>query len=79
VTNIGLTPFVTRGSKIWNRISATWKILAKHVDILPSTNADEVLNTSIWWSTTFIGSNFNFSVDRVRILARSGLRTLGDL
>jgi len=71
-------PSATRGSHIWNRITATWKILARHIDVLPPPNADEVLNTSIWWSNRFMGTNFNFTSDRACILARSGLCTLGD-
>jgi len=46
---------------------------------IPPTCAAEVLLTNIWWSTSFIGSNFNFSVDRVRALTRAWLRSIRDL
>jgi len=72
-------PSATRGSRIWQRIISAWKIIVKHIELLPPVNADEVLNTSLWWSTSFIGSNFNFSMDRARTLARGGMRTIGDL
>jgi len=56
-------PSVSRGSRIWNRIIFAWKKIVKQIKLIPPTNASEVLATSIWWSTSFIGSNFNFSID----------------
>jgi len=64
---------------VWNHIISAWKKIVKNIELLPSSNASEVLSTSIWWSTNFIGSNFHFSIDRARVLARAGLRSIGDL
>jgi len=35
--------------------------------------------TTLWWTTSFIGSNFQFSAQRARELARQGMKTIGDL
>jgi len=72
-------PSVTRGSRVWNRIMVAWRRLTVHIEPSPPTNSDEVLSTSLWWSLTYIGSNFNFFQDRARVLARNGMRTIGDL
>lgn len=69
----------TRGLRVWNKIISAWKRIVKNIELVPPRNADEVLSTSIWWATSFIGSNFNFSVDRARLLARFGMRTIRDL
>jgi len=72
-------PSASKGSRVWNRIIVAWKKIVKHIELTPPTNMDEVLNTSLGWATNFIGSNFNFSPDRARHLARAGMRTIGDL
>jgi len=53
--------------------------MVKYIEAITPTNTDEVLTTSLWWSTSFIEVNFNFSADRARELACLGLRTIGDL
>jgi len=72
-------PSATRGSKVWNRIISSWKLIVKHIEPIPPKNPDEVLNTNLWWTTKYIGANFHFPIARARTLARVGLRYIKDV
>lgn len=68
-----------RSLRVWNRITAAWRLIVKYIELASPTNVDEVSTTNIWWATSYIGGNFNFYVEQARKLARQGLRTIGDL
>lgn len=45
----------------------------------PPLNAEEILNTSLWWTTRFVGENFGFTKLRAHTLALRGMQCLRDL
>jgi len=51
---------VSRGSRVWNKITVAWRRFSKHIAFSPPMNDDEVFTTNLWWSTKKIGSNFHF-------------------
>jgi hypothetical protein len=38
---------VPRGSRIWNRLIKSWKLMSKLIEAVPPRNADEVLQVNI--------------------------------
>lgn len=68
-----------RGSPLWNRLTQGWRRISPYVDASPPSTFDEVLNTSLWWTTVFVGIGFGFSKQRGRQLAHRGLLCLRDL
>ncbi|KAG0575769.1 hypothetical protein KC19_5G029800 [Ceratodon purpureus] len=68
-----------RGPPLWHRFTQSWRIMSPHVDAVPPTSFEEVQNTSLWWTTTYVGHNFGFSEIRARQLAAHGLQCLRDL
>jgi hypothetical protein len=74
-----LTPnfHATNGSKVWNRAIRVWKKLSCTIDGVPPRNYDEVLHTSPWWSTFYIGRNSGFPADRAADLVKQGLSNIG--
>lgn len=50
-----------QGSRVWDRIVKSWRKIVRKVEVRPPSNCDEVLTTSLWWSTFYIGSSFGFS------------------
>jgi len=72
-------PFVSRELKGSKNLISTWKKILKHIVLGPPTSATEVLSTSIWLSRSFIGSNFNFFVDRAKDFIKIGLYSIKDL
>jgi hypothetical protein len=66
-------------SPVWNRTVRVWKGLTKHLVGVPPTNFEEVLQTSPWWATSYIGNNFGFSAPRSAELVQLGLCNIGSL
>jgi hypothetical protein len=76
-----LTPnfHASNGSKVWNRTIRAWKKLSGKVVGVPPSNYEEVLLTSPWWSTFYIGQNFGFPAERAAQLAAQGITSIGAL
>lgn len=67
------------GSPLWNRLISSWRRLSPFVDATPPATFEELQNTSLWWTSSYIGVNFGFPIRRARQLARKGMRCLRDL
>lgn len=46
------------------------------LELVKLVNVDEVLNTQLWWTNHFVGSNFGFTKRRTCYLASRGLLSL---
>ena len=56
-----------------------WRRLSPRIEATSPKNANDVLNTSLWWTTRYVGVNFGFPPTRARVLAHKGLLSLRDL
>jgi hypothetical protein len=68
-----------RGYRIWNRMMQGWKKFSKKLEMSAPTNAIEVLNTPLWWTTHFYVGNFGFSLAEAARLMKSGITHIRDL
>jgi hypothetical protein len=50
-----------------------------NIEVVPPTNSDEVLGSSLWYTTSFFGYNFGFDSNWAAALSRSGLTSFRDL
>ena len=67
------------GSKLWQRITKAWKKMLPSLTLKPPTTRDSALNQSLWFSTSFSGSQFGFTPERAAELASSGMCLLRDI
>lgn len=63
-----------RNSGVWLRMIQVWCHMSPLVEALPPSNYEEVLGTSLWWTTHFFGHNFGASITQANFLARCGIR-----
>ena len=69
----------TRGSCVWNCIIQAWQKLILKIKMREPINSDEVLTTSIWWSTHYISGNFGFLHQQATSLMHHGLYCISNL
>ncbi|KAG0625649.1 hypothetical protein M758_2G071300 [Ceratodon purpureus] len=68
-----------RSAGVWQRVLQAWRQMSPLVEALPPVNYDEVLNSSLWWTTHYFGHNFGASITRASFLARKGLTQVADI
>ena len=68
-----------RGSSIWTKVIQVWKKLVRCTAPTIPTTREDVITTSLWWASKFIGGNFGFSIPRGHTLHNRGLRNIGNL
>jgi hypothetical protein len=66
------------GSKMWNRVGTSWRLLSKDITRMRPQSFEEVMSEPLWWSnfSTLIGPGF--SKARATQLHQAGLRRLSD-